>query len=68
MVRVGKQVGLKHADPDVDTKKIMKAIMALLPEESRVRHTPTDAELTLTLPPGYRGDDGRETKRRPGTD
>jgi putative phosphoserine phosphatase/1-acylglycerol-3-phosphate O-acyltransferase len=67
-VRVGKPVKLKHADPDQDTKRIMKAIMALLPEESRVARTPTEAEIRAALPPGFRADAGNEHVRRPGTD
>lgn len=67
-VRVGSPVPLKHADPDVDTKKIMKAIMALLPPESRVKRTPTPEELAASLPPGFRGDRSDERTRRPGTD
>jgi putative phosphoserine phosphatase/1-acylglycerol-3-phosphate O-acyltransferase len=67
-VRVGTAVPLKHKGPDADTKKIMKAIMELLPPESRVRHEPTDAELLATLPPGYQGDPRAEVTRRPGTD
>lgn len=67
-VRVGAAVPLKHKDPDADTRKIMKAISELLPPESRVKRTPTDAELRATLPPGYRGDPRAETTRRPGTD
>ncbi len=67
-VRVGTAVPLKHKDPDADTKKIMKAIMDLLPPESRVKRTPTDDELRAAFPPGYRGDPRAESARRPGTD
>lgn len=67
-VRVGEPVALTHRSADADTKRIMKAIMALLPPESRVRRTPTAEELALTLPPGYKGDPARETGRRPGSD
>jgi putative phosphoserine phosphatase/1-acylglycerol-3-phosphate O-acyltransferase len=67
-VRVGETVPMKHVDPDADTKKLMKAIMALLPPESRVKRTPTAEELAAALPPGYRGDGAREPSRRPGTD
>jgi putative phosphoserine phosphatase/1-acylglycerol-3-phosphate O-acyltransferase len=67
-VRVGAPVKLKHDDPDVDTKKIMKAIMGLLPPESRQRKTPTPEELAATLPPGHRRDATPEQARRPGTD
>jgi putative phosphoserine phosphatase/1-acylglycerol-3-phosphate O-acyltransferase len=67
-IRVGAAVELKHKDADADTKKIMKAIMALLPEESRTKHEPTAEELALALPAGHRGDTERESGRRPGTD
>ena len=65
---VGPPVELKYRSPDADTKRIMKAISALLPPESRVHRTPTDEELALTYPPGYRGDPAAEADRRPGTD
>jgi putative phosphoserine phosphatase/1-acylglycerol-3-phosphate O-acyltransferase len=67
-IRVGAPVPLKYHDADVDTRKIMKAIMAMLPDESRVKHQPTDEELALTLPPGHHGDDRHEPDRRPGRD
>ncbi len=65
---VGPPVELKYRSPDADTKRIMKAISALLPPESRVHRTPTEEELALTYPPGYRGDPTAESERRPGTD
>ena len=46
----------------------MKAIVAQLPPEARKQHTPTEAELLATFPPGYTGDPNAETTRRPGTD
>ncbi|MCX6523013.1 MAG: HAD-IB family hydrolase [Actinobacteria bacterium] len=67
-VRVGAAVPLKHKDPDADTKKIMKALMELLPPESRTKREPTEAELLASLPPGYKGDPTAEVKRRPGKD
>jgi putative phosphoserine phosphatase/1-acylglycerol-3-phosphate O-acyltransferase len=67
-VRVGAAVPLKHKDPDADTKKIMKALMELLPPESRIKREPTEAELRASLPPGYTGDPAAEVKRRPGKD
>jgi len=67
-VRVGAAVPLKHKDPDVDTKKIMKALMELLPPESRIKREPTEAELRASLPSGYKGDPAAEVKRRPGKD
>jgi putative phosphoserine phosphatase/1-acylglycerol-3-phosphate O-acyltransferase len=46
----------------------MKSITELLPDEARVKRTPSEAELLLTYPPGYSGDPEREGTRRPGTD
>ncbi|CAN5655471.1 MAG: HAD-IB family hydrolase [Ilumatobacteraceae bacterium] len=67
-VRVGDPVELKYRSLDADTKRIMKALVALLPPEARQRHTPTEEELLLTFPPGYKGDPTKESARRPGTD
>jgi putative phosphoserine phosphatase / 1-acylglycerol-3-phosphate O-acyltransferase len=67
-IRVGPPVVLKYRDVDADTRKIMKAIMGLLPDESRVSRVPTPEELAATLPPGARGAGERESDRRPGTD
>jgi putative phosphoserine phosphatase/1-acylglycerol-3-phosphate O-acyltransferase len=65
---VGPPVDLKYRSADADTKKIMKALSALLPPEARVRRTPTPEELALTFPAGYHGDPEAELDRRPGTD
>ena len=65
---VGPPVKLKYKSADADTKRIMKALSALLPAEAREPHTPTPEELVLTYPPGYKGDPGAEDDRRPGTD
>lgn len=51
-VRVGPPVPMKHQDPVADTKKMMKAIMDLLPPESRVKRVPTATELAASQPPG----------------
>jgi len=67
-IRVGEPIRLRGKQPDPATKRIMKAITALLPDEARVKRTPSEAELLLTYPPGYSGDPERETSRRPGTD
>ena len=67
-VTVGPPVPLKHVSEDADTKKLMKAISALLPPEGRRKHVPTDEELAATLPPGYTGDPRAEYQRRPGKD
>ena len=50
-VRVGKPVPLSLTDVKTDTETIMRAISALLPAESRVRHEPTPEELARTKPP-----------------
>lgn len=65
---VGDPVALKRRSPGADTKKIMKAITALLPAEAREQRTPTTEELLRTFPPGYTGDPTAEVARRPGTD
>jgi putative phosphoserine phosphatase/1-acylglycerol-3-phosphate O-acyltransferase len=65
---VGAPVPLNHRSPDADTRKIMKALSALLPPEARKRRTPTPEELALTYPPGYHGDPETEATRRPGRD
>jgi putative phosphoserine phosphatase/1-acylglycerol-3-phosphate O-acyltransferase len=67
-IRVGGPVELKYRSLDADTKRIMKAIVALLPPEARRHRTPTAEELAATYPPGYKGDPSREAERRPGTD
>jgi putative phosphoserine phosphatase/1-acylglycerol-3-phosphate O-acyltransferase len=67
-IRVGPAVALKHQSPDADTKRIMKALMDLLPPESRVTHKPTAEQLAAALPRGYQGDETSESQRRPGVD
>ncbi len=67
-IRVGPAVKLGYKSSDADTKKIMKALMDLLPPESRVAHDPTAEEIALALPAGYKGDLEHEGRRRPGTD
>ncbi len=52
-VRVGPPVELTGDEIATDTRRIMDAITALLPDEARVRHEPTDEELALTLPSGH---------------
>ena len=67
-VTVGEPVELGLSDAEEDTRRIMAAIVDLLPPEAREPHTPTEAELTATYPPGYKGDPDTESARRPGTD
>lgn len=54
-VRVGEPVELKYRSPDADTKRIMAAIVDLLPPEAKVPHEPTAEELALTMPAGHSG-------------
>ena len=51
-VRVGPPVEGLRGDVDADTKRIMAAITALLPDEARAPHEPTSEELALTYPRG----------------
>jgi putative phosphoserine phosphatase / 1-acylglycerol-3-phosphate O-acyltransferase len=67
-VRVGDAVPLRHRSLDADTKRIMAALVDLLPAEARVRRTPTPEELAATYPAGYKGDPTKERDRRPGVD
>ena len=67
-VCIGVPLYVGGRDPDADTSEIMDAIAALLPAEAREHKVPTDEELRLTYPPGYKGDPTKETARRPGTD
>ena len=67
-VRVGEPVELKGRSLEADTKRLMGAIVALLPADAYRRRTPSADELALTYPPGYQGDPAKEVGRRPGTD
>ncbi len=67
-ITVGAPVKLVYRSVDVDTKRIMKALMDLLPAESREHGEPTAEEIALALPPGYKGDLQHESLRRPGSD
>ncbi len=67
-VSVGEPVDIKGRSANADTKRIMTAISRQLPPESQIKHTPSEAELARTYPPGYTGDPTAETNRRPGTD
>jgi putative phosphoserine phosphatase / 1-acylglycerol-3-phosphate O-acyltransferase len=67
-ISVGPEVTLKHKSLDADTKRIMKAISAQLPDEARTKQTPTREQLVATFPPGYKGDPEQEYVRRPGED
>jgi len=72
-IRVGKAVQLQHDDVDADTKRVMSAISALLPEDSRSMRPPSQDDLARTYPGGVVPDDvegarEHESDRRPGTD
>ncbi len=67
-VRVGAPVALKGRSFDADTKRIMAAIIELLPPDAYGRRRPSAEELALTYPRGHRGDPAGEVGRRPGTD
>jgi putative phosphoserine phosphatase / 1-acylglycerol-3-phosphate O-acyltransferase len=67
---VGQPVELKRRNPDRDTQAIMRAIMDLLPPESRHKITPTAEQIALANPPGAKQRNSKESEsaRRPGTD
>ncbi len=67
-VQVGSPVTLAYRSVDADTRRIMAAVVDLLPDEARIRKEPSPEELARTFPASYRGDATRETERRPGTD
>lgn len=73
-IRIGEPVaglGLGPDDTDADTRRIMAAIVDLLPAEARVRRIPSAEELARTYPSGKVPGDvelEREATRRPGSD
>jgi putative phosphoserine phosphatase/1-acylglycerol-3-phosphate O-acyltransferase len=67
-IRVGEPVALRGRSVEADTKRLMAAIVALLPEDAYPPRRPTTEELARTYPPGHRGDPAQEIGRRPGTD
>jgi len=68
--RVGQPFTVAGDDLDEDTRRIMDAIVDLLPPEARVRREPTREELLRTLPAGFKGDPETygEEQHRPGKD
>jgi putative phosphoserine phosphatase / 1-acylglycerol-3-phosphate O-acyltransferase len=52
-IRVGEPIALKYRSAQADTRRIMAAIVGLLPAEARRRHEPTDEELARTYPHGH---------------
>jgi len=70
-IRVGEPLYLTAPDADAETRRLMAAIVDLLPDEARQRREPTPDELKASLPPGARvdaSDVDHERRRRPGTD
>ncbi len=67
-IRVGEPVRVIGRSLEADTKRIMAAIVDLLPADAYRKRTPTADELAATFPPGYSGDPDAESTRRPGTD
>lgn len=67
-VRVGEPLTLRGKTAESNTKKIMSAIVDLLPAEARTKRTPTADELRRSYPPGYSGEPTSESTRRPGSD
>ncbi|NLV54607.1 MAG: HAD-IB family hydrolase [Acidimicrobiales bacterium] len=67
-VRIGPPVDLKYRSPDADTKRIMAAIVDLLPAVAREAREPTAEEIAAALPPGATDDGDHERDRRPGSD
>ena len=68
--RVGPAFTVAGDDLDEDTRRIMDAIVDLLPPEAKVRREPTPEELARTLPAGFKGDPETygEEQHRPGRD
>ena len=54
-VEVGDPVELKYRSAQADTRRIMSAIVDVLPPEARRRHDPTPEELARTYPRGHDG-------------
>lgn len=72
-MRVGAPIDLVGRSLEADTKRMMKAISALLPPEARRRREPTAEELARTYPGGVVPSDldaaeSHEAARRPGSD
>ena len=56
---MGEPVELVGRSLDADTKRIMEALVDLLPADAYTKRKPSAEELALTYPPGYRA-----TRRR----
>jgi putative phosphoserine phosphatase/1-acylglycerol-3-phosphate O-acyltransferase len=68
--RVGAPLRVAGDDVEEDTRRIMDAIVDLLPPEARVRREPTEDELRRTIPSSFKGDPNTygEDQHRPGHD
>ena len=67
-VRVGPPVELKYRSVDADTKRIMAAILDLLPDEAASAASRPPRRSPAPLPAGHTGDPDGEADRRPGSD
>ncbi len=67
-VRVGPPVDMKHRSLDADTRRMMAAIVDLLPAAARRDREPTPEEIARALPPGAADTGSAEDTRRPGSD
>ena len=67
-IRVGDPMYVTGSDHEASTRRLMAAIREQLPIEANVRRTPSEEEIRLTYPPGYKGDPDSEKDRRPGSD
>lgn len=67
-VRVGPPVDMKHRSLDADTRRMMAAIVDLLPAAARRDREPTAEEIARALPAGAKDEGTPEDRRRPGTD
>jgi putative phosphoserine phosphatase/1-acylglycerol-3-phosphate O-acyltransferase len=60
---------MNYRSPNADTKRMMSAISALLPDELRTAHIPSEDELRRTYPPGWDPETATDDReRRPGQD
>jgi putative phosphoserine phosphatase/1-acylglycerol-3-phosphate O-acyltransferase len=63
--RVGRPVRLELADAEVDTERIMAAIVDLLPPEARVPREPTAEEIARALPAGHSAEEADQAEPEP---
>jgi putative phosphoserine phosphatase/1-acylglycerol-3-phosphate O-acyltransferase len=53
-IRVGDAVGIKGRSAEADTKRIIDALVGLLPDDAYTRRAPSSEKLARTYPPGAR--------------